>query len=178
MSFTLNRRDILPTLALLCYLVVLAILATCTRRISASPYDPVTESTGSAAPEMPLQLQLAVEALEHQHKSGVAEGVKSWWRNFEQPVAVGMTPELDLVLSLAETTCDKCEAVGYKDAPKSWRAAIAAVRQQAGKVKRPKLKKVRELIEWEVKNNGSGLWAAAGGEVRTGRSRPPQLTRP
>lgn len=156
-----------------------------------------------AAPEMPLPLQIAMDALagaasfarlEAQSDANYVvarKTLESWWRTHSQPVAdehyrknvaerigmnlddfngvpglcdietfvfehdckarqqaaqpaaVGMTEELELVLSVAEGSCKKYEDAGYKHGPKSWRAAIAAVRQQAAlgkpKVELPKV---------------------------------------
>ena len=130
-----------------------------------------------AAREMPEAVRDAVDTL----RSGVpsyptwrqyADTLESWWRNLAQPVAVGMTEELEHVLSIAERDLrykeecfDDSARTVHDERIERLRAAIAAVRQQAAQGRKVELGKVRELIEWEVKNNGSGLWAAALAEL-------------
>ena len=123
-----------------------------------------------AAREMPEAVRDAVDTL----RSGVpsyptwrqyADTLESWWRNLAQPVAVGMTEELKFIL-------DECTALSVDKqrflsglAARRLAECAAAVRQQAAQGRKVELGKVRELIEWEVKNNGSGLWAAALAEL-------------
>ena len=100
-----------------------------------------------AAREMPEAVRDAVDTL----RSGVpsyptwrqyADTLESWWRNLAQPVAVGMTEELEHVLSIAErdirykVECfDNSARTVHDERIERLRAAIAAVRQQAAQVK-------------------------------------------
>ena len=111
-----------------------------------------------AAREMPEAVRDAVDTL----RSGVpsyptwrqyADTLESWWRNLAQPVAVGMTEELEHVLSIAERDLrskeecfDNSARTARDERIERLRAAIAAVREQFGK--RPKLEKVRGALSW------------------------------
>lgn len=101
------------------------------------------ELSGLSIPTTPL----AVEREEERQAAG------EWWRNLAQPVAVGMTEELEHVLSIAERDLrykEECFDDSARTVPderiERLRAAIAAVREQFGK--RPKLEKVRGALSW------------------------------
>lgn len=84
-----------------------------------------------------------LEAQRDDRPIAAADALESWWRTHAQPVAVGMTEELDYLVRHAEESC--------KWANEEIRAnlieSIAAVRERAAKPQRPKLEKTRRALK-------------------------------
>ena len=106
-----------------------------------------------AAREMPEAVKWAIDFLRELGNEGNpnkqctenicrqrADTLESWWRNLAQPVAVGMTEELEHVLSIAERDLrykeecfDDSARTVHDERIERLRAAIAAVREQCGR---------------------------------------------
>ena len=106
----------------------------------------------AAAREYALELDHPESMEFHIRVDGFATGAR-YQRNLAQPVAVGMTEELEHVLSIAERDLrykeecfDNSARTVHDERIERLRAAIAAVREQFGK--RPKLEKVRGALSW------------------------------
>ena len=114
----------------------------------------MTTTPEPAAPEMPEilsavmdHLYQAAEEFAHYDEGDRAERcnhlraeLKSWWRNLAQPLAGGMTEELEHVLSIAERDLrykeecfDNSARTVHDERIERLRAAIAAVREQCGR---------------------------------------------
>lgn len=110
------------------------------------PAPPEPAQPEPAAPvEMPEAMRNAIDRMRWiaDHNCGpyfqewgkpvreAAAGLETFWRTHAQPV--GISPELEMVLSIADEAADKYVNAGWNEAPKKWRNAIAAVRSQYGR---------------------------------------------
>lgn len=85
--------------------------------------------------EMPDEVDRACDLLEWSGNVNAAAALRDAWLAHSQPVAVGMTEELDAILDYAIEQCDEHDAISPARAETHhMRACIAAVRQQAAQV--------------------------------------------
>ena len=94
------------------------------------------ELSGLSIPTTPL----AVEREEERQAAG------EWWRNLAQPVAVGMTEALRMILDVAESRAEDQRHDGLLECSRNLERAIAAVRQQAAQGRKVEFPKGRELV--------------------------------